>query len=94
VQVNPFTPDYPALKARMVDAAIKYECPYNGNEYILIIRNAIHVPAMTNNLIPPFIMREGGIIVNDVPKIHMRSPDESHHAIIFEETGFRIPLNL
>jgi hypothetical protein len=34
----------PALTARMVDAAIRYECPYNGNEYILIIRNAIHIP--------------------------------------------------
>jgi hypothetical protein len=49
---------------------------------------------MSNNLIPPFIMRECGITVNDVPKIHVRIPDESHHAITFEETGFRIPLNI
>lgn len=69
VSVSPFTPDYPAMKAKMVDAAVKYECPYTGVSYILIIRNAIYVPSMSNNLIPPFIMRECGITVNDVPKI-------------------------
>jgi hypothetical protein len=94
VEVNPFTPDYPAMKARIVDAAVRYDCPFSGIPYLLILRNAIYVPAMVNNLIPPFIMREAGIKVNDVPKIHVEDPSANDHAIIFSETGFRIPLKL
>lgn len=94
VDVNPFTPDYPSMRAKLVDAAIRYDCPYTGTPYLLIIRNAIHVPSMANNLIPPFVMRENGITVNDIPKIHLNDPSENDHAITFNETGFRIPLNL
>jgi hypothetical protein len=43
---------------------------------------------------PSFYYERKSITVNDVPKIHVRSPDKTHHAITFEETGFRIPLNL
>ena len=71
VEVNPFTPKYKAITARVVDAAIRYDCPYEGQSYILIIRNVIHVPSMENNLIPPFLLREAGIIVNDKAKIHV-----------------------
>ena len=69
VDVNPFTPDYLSMNVPIVDAAVKYDCPYDGKSYILILRNALHVPSMQNNLIPPFMMREAGLQVNDVPKI-------------------------
>ena len=49
---------------------------------------------MTHNLLPPFMLREAGIKINEVPKIHVTSPSEEHHAIIFQETNFRIPLTL
>jgi hypothetical protein len=39
--------------------------------YLLIVRNALHVPSMQHNLIPPFIMREAGLVVNDVPKMQV-----------------------
>ena len=29
-----------------------------------MMRNALYVPSMPHNLIPPFIMREAGIVVN------------------------------
>jgi hypothetical protein len=93
--VNPFTPDYDALKeVPIVDAAIMYECPYSGKEYILLLRNALHVPSMDNNLIPPFVMREAGLIVNDVPKIHLREPTVDDHAILFDDCDLKIPLAL
>jgi hypothetical protein len=94
VDVAPFSPSYPSMQAKLVNAAIRYECPYTGEIYILLIYNAIHVPAMTHNLIPPFVMREAGIVVNDVPKIQVPEPSENDHAIIFHETNFRIPLSL
>ena len=94
VEVNPFTPDYKAITAKVVDAAIRYDCPYKGQSYILIIWNVINVPSMENNLIPPFLLREAGIIVNDKAKIHVADPTVDNHAIVFPTTGFRIRLML
>jgi hypothetical protein len=92
--VNPFTPDYDSMQVPIVDAAVQYECPYNGQTYILVIRNALHVPSMRNNLIPPFVMREAGIQVMDTPKIQVNEPTEDDHSIYFAESEFRIPLSL
>ena len=94
VDVAPFTPDYKPISVELVDAALKYECPYSGEVKILIIRRGLHVPSMTHNLLPPFMLSKAGIQINDVPKIHVTSPSEEHHAIIFQETNFRIPLTL
>ena len=94
VSVAPFTPDYKPMRVRVVDAAIQYDCPYDGDAYILVIRNALYVPSMDNNLIPPFMMREAGIKISEVPKIHATNPTVEYHAISFPETGFRIPLSL
>ena len=44
----------------IVDAALAYDCPFTNETYILIIRNALYIESMNHNLIPPFIMREGG----------------------------------
>ena len=94
VDVAPFSPDYKPISVELVDAALKYECPYSGEIKILIIRRGVHVPSMTHNLLPPFMLREAGITINEVPKIHVTSPTEEHHAITFQETNFRISLSL
>ena len=39
-------------------------------------------------------VREMGVTVNDVPKIHKEDPTVDDHMITFMETGFRIPLSL
>ena len=71
VDVSPFSPDYDALEqVRVVDAALLYVDPMTGEETMLVLLNALHVPAMINNLIPPFVMREAGLEVNDKPMIH------------------------
>ena len=88
VDVAPFTPDYKPISVEFLDAALKYECPYSGEIKILIIRRGLYVPSMTHNLIPPFMLREVGITINEVPKIHVTSPTEEHHAITFQETNF------
>ena len=70
-----------------------YRCPFSGTEYLLIILNALHVPTMSHNLIPPFILREAGVKVNDKPKIHCSDPGEDDHALVLDD-GFRIPMQL
>jgi hypothetical protein len=82
------------MEAPIVDADVRYECPYKGTSYILVIRNALYVPSMKNNLIPPFVMREAGVKVNDVLKIHTDDPTVIDHSICFPQTGFRIPMLL
>ena len=94
VDVAPFTPDYKPIRVELVNAALKYECPYSSEIKILIIRRGLHVPSMSNNLLPPFMLREAGITINEVHKIHVSSPTEEHHAIMFQETNFQIPLSL
>ena len=93
-EVNAFTPDYDPMQLSIVDAAIQYDCPYDGQTYILVIQNALHVLSMKNNLIAPFVMREAGIGVYDTPKIQVAEPTTEDHSICFTETGFRIPLSL
>ena len=56
------------MTARLVDDVLMYDCPYSGKSYILVVQNAIYVPSMENNLNPPFMMREAGIVVNERPK--------------------------
>ena len=94
VDVAPFTPDYKPISVELVDAALNYECPYSDETKILIISRGLHVPSMTHNLLPPFMLREAGITINEVLKIHVPSPTEEHHAITFQETNFQISLSL
>ena len=58
----------------LVDAMVKYNNPYNRKSYILVLRNALYVPLMDINLIPPFMLREMGVTVHGVPKIHKEDP--------------------
>ena len=48
VDVTPFTPDYKPIRVGLVDAALKYDCPYSGKTKILIIRRGLYVPSMSN----------------------------------------------
>ena len=95
-KVQPFDPSLGTVKeVPIVDATVAYDCPYTHKTYILMFRNALHVPSMENNLVPPFIMREAGLLVNDVPKIHADDPEIKEHSIAFpDSTDLRIPLQL
>ena len=92
--VSPYSPDYKPMRVPVVDAAVKYESPFDGGVYILVIQNALHVPSMGHNLLPPFMMREAGLTVNDIPKIQLDDPSVEDHAITFPDTDLRIPLSL
>ena len=78
----------------IVNVALQCEDPYDGTKYILVLRNAIYVPSMVNNLIPPFVMRAAVIIVSEVPKIHLDNPNVETHSMYFAEARLRMYLSL
>ena len=53
-----------------MDAVIIYACPDINKIWLLIVCNVFRVESMNHNIIPPFILHEGGMEVNDRPKIH------------------------
>ena len=81
-------------KVPIVDGAICYDCPYSGESYILIIRNALYLPYLRNNLIAPFIMRSAGVIIDERPKIHCDDPTVDNYYVKFNDSDLRIPLKL
>mmetsp|Transcript_19836 Transcript_19836/g.27897 ORF Transcript_19836/g.27897 Transcript_19836/m.27897 type:complete len:252 (+) Transcript_19836:1963-2718(+) len=93
--VQPYNPSLGALqRIPIVDVAVAYDDPHTQEIIVLIARNALHVPTLDHNLIPPFIMREAGIIVNDTAKIHVNNPTSNDHALIHDTENLKIPLQL
>jgi hypothetical protein len=60
-EVSPYSPEVP-----LVDDAVRYD--RDARVYILLIHNALYVPSLDDNLLPPFMMREAGVIVKGTPK--------------------------
>ena len=81
-QVSSFNPEYESLKeAPIVDAAFAYDCPVTDNFFILVFHNDLSVLSMERNLVPPLILREAAVEVNDTPKIRVKDPTIHDHCI-------------
>ena len=79
---------------RIVDVAVAYDCPFSHKSYILLMRNALYVPELKMNLIPPFIMREGGLEVDECPKSQAQVPTVSNHSMYSKDQDLRIHFDL
>jgi len=94
-EVTPFSSELGTVKeVPIVVAAIAYHCQFTNETFVLIVHNALYILNMDHNLVPPFILREAGVLINDVPKIHVKDPTENDHAIVFPDNNLRIPLQL
>ena len=59
VEVRPFSKDCETLSSvPIVHAVVKYTCEVTDHVYYLMFMNALYVPSMNHNLIPPFIMKK------------------------------------
>ena len=95
VKVNGFASAIGSLNdVPVVDAVLVYVDEYTNEEYFLVVYNALYVPTMRHHLFPPFLMREAGLVVNEVPKIQSPDPNEDTHSIYDPETELRIHLKL
>ena len=56
--VTPFSTDLPVLeRVEIGDVAIAYDDPISLVTYLLVMRNALLIPSMSHNLLPPFLIR-------------------------------------
>lgn len=80
----------------IVDALIAYDCERTNQVYLLVLKNALYIEDMDDNLIPPFILRDAGLTVNDKAKIHCEegTATEEDHTIQDKSTGLFITLQL
>ncbi len=58
------------------------------------MRNALLIPSMSHNLLPPFLIQEASLFLDETPKFHLTDLTLDKHTIYNEETGMRIHLQL
>ena len=59
-----------------------------------MLRNALSVPSMYTNLIPPSVMIEAGLVVKDTTKINTTNPMVEDYSIYFTNLDIHITLFL
>lgn len=90
-----FTNDLGSLKAvPIVDAVVMYECPFSMKKVLLMIHNAVYMPNNPDNLIPPFLIREAGIPIDDVAKIQCGDPSVENHSMYLSSVDVRVHFSL
>ena len=92
-QVSSYNPTLGPNEHEVVDCAIRHDCPVTGDAIIGILYGALQVSQSEINLIPPFMLREAGWEVNDVPRIHCKEPCSIDHCLVSPE-GKRIYMTL
>jgi hypothetical protein len=93
--VTSFSPDLPVLeKVEIGDAAMCYDDPVSLRTYILMLRNALLIPTINHNLLPPFLVCEAGLLIDETPKHQAMLPTIDNHLIYNSRTGMRIHLQL
>ena len=77
VDVGAFTESAGGLnEVPIVDTMLAYDCKMTNQVYSLVLRMRTviyYIECITDNLIPPFILREAGLIVNKRAKIHCKT---------------------
>jgi len=82
-------------KVEIADVAMAFDDPLSTRTYILVMRNALYIPTMGHNLIPPFILREAGLWVDETPKFQLADKATIDNYCMHDpETGLRIHLQL
>ena len=78
----------------IVDAVVAYDCPYKAKTFLLLMRNALYIPDLDINLLPPFIVREAGISLNEFPKSQTIDPTVEDHSMYMSTPDLRIHFGL
>jgi len=64
--ITPFSADLPVMKkVEIGDVAVAYDDPDSLETYLLVMRNVLLIPSMDHNLLPPFLVREAFLFLDD-----------------------------
>jgi hypothetical protein len=67
--VTPFSADLPILeRIEIGDVAIAYDDPISLVTYLLVMKNALLIPSMSHNFLPPFLIQEASLFLVETPK--------------------------
>ena len=95
ITVGPFTKSLGSMNdVPVVDCVVAYDCPYSDRTVLLAMHNALYIPEMEENLLPPFVVRRQGHKLSEIPKIQVDDPKETDHCLELDDNGMRIPLQL
>jgi hypothetical protein len=93
--VTPFSTDLPPMDdVEIGDVAMAYDDPRTGVTYILVMRNALLIPTMNHNLVPPFLVQEAGLLLDETPKCQAPNQSATNHSIIDSDSGMHIHMAL
>ena len=72
--VTPFSSELPTMeKVKIGDVALAFDNPVTLKTYLLVMRNALLIPTMDHNLIPPFLIKEASLFLDETPKFQSTS---------------------
>ena len=97
VDVGTFTESTRGLnQVLIVNAMLAYDCKRTNQVYLLVLRNVLYIESTEDSLIPPFILREAGLIVNERAKVQYKqgTTTEEDHTMQEKETGLFIIMSL
>ena len=66
---------------------LAYDCKRTNQVYLLVLRNVLYIESMEDNIIPPFILTEAGLIVNERAKIHCKPSTATEEDLTIQERG-------
>ena len=80
--VTPFSEDLPLMeKVEIGDVATAYNDPYSPETYLLVMRNVLLIPSMDHNLLPPFLVWEASLFLDETPKFQSTDVSLENHTI-------------
>ena len=82
------------LKVPTIDVVIRHYDDHTRERLIFIARDALSVPAIDHNLIPPFVMTEENINVRTAPKFEVEDASTDDHSACFPKNNLRMLLKL
>ncbi len=78
--VTTFSAELPELeRVEIGDFAIAYDDPISLMTFLLVMRNALLIPSMSHNLLPPLLIREASLFLDETPKFQLTDLSLENH---------------
>ena len=85
MKVSGYEPQLGSRDFKTVLAVLEYTHPLTVQIYHLVIHRAIQIPNLEHHLLCPMQCIVNDIIINDVPKLLMKTPTHDSHSIVAQD---------